>query len=251
MYNYYFLFLGLLWILPAQALSTQVAPYPATDTLAPITRELRYDAPPTKIHRLDTNQLKQLARDEAFDYFREKKQAYSLSDKLKHLLGKWFDMLFSQGVNAKVLRYAIYLLLILSIFFILLKLLGIRTSHFLYHSKKHSPISPGIVPEDIQQTDFPEAIRKAVLAQDYRLAVRYLYLYMLKKMDEKSFIHWKESKTNREFELELKNPALKADFEEATVLFDHVCYGEFPLPAARYAQVKTVFEEIDQKLLVL
>ena len=67
-------------------------------------------------------------------------------------------------------------------------------------------------------------------------------------MDEKGMIRWDAHKTNRSYYYELKDKALRDDFEKLAYIFDCVCYGDFEVSASLYGQLEPVFDEFRDKL---
>ena len=71
---------------------------------------------------------------------------------------------------------------------------------------------------------------------------------LLHLMDEKGMIRWDAHKTNRSYYYELKDKALRDDFEKLAYIFDCVCYGDFEVSASLYGQLEPVFDEFRDKL---
>lgn len=81
--------------------------------------------------------------------------------------------------------------------------------------------------------------------QDYRSAVRYLYLSALLTLDERGLLHYDRSKTNREYLGSVAGqPALAATLREVIEVFDRVWYGFQPLDAAGYARYAAQVAEL-------
>ena len=64
----------------------------------------------------------------------------------------------------------------------------------------------------------------------------------------KLMIRWDAHKTNRSYYYELKDKALRDDFEKLAYIFDCVCYGDFEVSASLYGQLEPVFDEFRDKL---
>ena len=75
------------------------------------------------------------------------------------------------------------------------------------------------------------------------------YRQMLEQaVAEKGMIRWDAHKTNRSYYYELKDKALRDDFEKLAYIFDCVCYGDFEVSASLYGQLEPVFDEFRDKL---
>ncbi len=102
--------------------------------------------------------------------------------------------------------------------------------------------------QDIRQTDIAKDILTAEQQANYRLATRFSYLNILKKMAEKDIIRWEARKTNRIYLEEIGQQAWKADFERATRFFEWVWYGEHALSQEEYNAAKPLFSQLLQSI---
>ena len=84
-------------------------------------------------------------------------------------------------------------------------------------------------------------ISKAENQQDYRLAIRYHFLRMLKTLTDKNLIDWNPEKTNRDYISEISASELKEQFKDASRIFDYVWYGEFSINETEYKTYKDKF----------
>ena len=91
-------------------------------------------------------------------------------------------------------------------------------------------------------------IQKALSDQDYRLAVRFYYLYILQLMSEEALIDWQLQKTNHDYEKEIKKPELKYAFAKITRLYDYVWYGDFSIDELQYKKAEVIFLSLQKSL---
>lgn len=81
--------------------------------------------------------------------------------------------------------------------------------------------------------------------QDYRTAVRFLYLSSLLTLDERGLLRYDRSKTNRETLRHLASqPTLALHLREVVDIFDRVWYGYQPLDAAAYERYQAHVMEL-------
>ena len=131
------------------------------------------------------------------------------------------------GVIANLLNsylgYIVLIVIILLLAWILYKTIKIpeadgssdRVESFIQHQT-----------EDIEVMDYNKLFLEAINRNDYRLAIRYLYLGSLKQLHQAQFIEWKKDKTNYEYLGEL--PKYKQmDFRSLYSIYEYVWYGEF------------------------
>jgi len=100
--------------------------------------------------------------------------------------------------------------------------------------------------ENIHEINFNDQLDTALQQQNYRLAVRLLYLQTLKHLTDRELIDWQPNKTNRSYVYELSNPAVRRDFETLTRQFEYVWYGEFPLSAERFEPLREAFQKFNR-----
>jgi hypothetical protein len=95
--------------------------------------------------------------------------------------------------------------------------------------------------ENIHQMDFRQLISETKETGDYKLAVRYYYLWLLKKLSANEIIDWHWDKTNSDYLYEIKNAVLRKDFEYLSYVYDYSWYGDFPLDAQAFAKAEKAF----------
>ncbi len=86
-------------------------------------------------------------------------------------------------------------------------------------------------------------MQKAIAQKNYRLAVRYSYLNVLKQLEEKEIISWEQQKTNKDYIQEISEKNIKNSFEKLTRLYDFVWYGKFQINHIEFAKVQANFEK--------
>ncbi|MBS1645724.1 MAG: DUF4129 domain-containing protein [Bacteroidetes bacterium] len=96
---------------------------------------------------------------------------------------------------------------------------------FYLKSKNITNNSFSDMPEDLNTIDILWLIQKAFNEKDYRLAMRWYFLYALQTLSSAQKIVWVPSKTNSEYQNELQNQELKKEFHQLTHTFEHVWYG--------------------------
>lgn len=87
--------------------------------------------------------------------------------------------------------------------------------------------------------DFIALISKAEEQNNYRLAIRYYFLFILKTMSSKNLIKIEEDKTNSEYLREINNQKIENQFSSALYIFNYTWYGEFEVNKLQYKAAKT------------
>lgn len=100
----------------------------------------------------------------------------------------------------------------------------------------------------IRTEDIPKLIAEAEENKQYRLAIRYYYLLILKQLKDAKWIDYKIDKTNKQYKDELRKTQYETQFNRITNLYDFIWYGDFNLKENEYVDAKLSFEHIRQNL---
>lgn len=98
-----------------------------------------------------------------------------------------------------------------------------------------------ITAENIENTDINTLIQNAENDNNFRLAIRYYYLLVLKHLSLKNFIKFEDDKTNSEYLNEINDKAFSKKFAYTSYLYNYIWYGEFPLNTDEYNKAKSNF----------
>ena len=105
---------------------------------------------------------------------------------------------------------------------------------------RHQPITA----DTIENTDLKSLIANAENSNDFRLAIRYHYLLILKTLSLKNIIQFEDDKTNAEYIRELESQPYSNGFKNTSYVYNYVWYGEFPLNPDLYSKAKLKFESL-------
>lgn len=148
----------------------------------------------------------------------------------------------SANVASIVIRLFAILLVGFLLYFIVRYILGKDGNFFFGKKNKKVEINAEELHENIHEINFPESIAQFERSGDYRSAVRYQFLFVLKKLSDKKLINWNPEKTNKEYGVELKAPHLKNEFFNLSYIFDYVWYGEFNIDEQGYQNFKNQYQ---------
>src|SRR5690606_29380563 len=94
-------------------------------------------------------------------------------------------------------------------------------------------------------------IESAIAAGDYRLAVRYYYLQLLKHLNEKGVINYEFQKTNSEYLFEINDETFKPKVKRLMRLYDFIWYGSFNVTENDFSVAQNSFREAESSILNL
>jgi hypothetical protein len=113
--------------------------------------------------------------------------------------------------------------------------------------------SPGEeeISEDIFAINYQKEIDRAAQQGNYRLAIRLMFLRLLKNMSEKNIINYKQDKTNLDYLLQLQPTNYYNSFFRVTRDYEYTWYGQFEVGEEAYNIIKKDFDQIDRVLYKL
>ncbi|BDW91373.1 hypothetical protein MACH07_02050 [Flagellimonas marinaquae] len=210
------------------------------------------DIVPVQFQKSDLDTYK---NDSKFNYEEVKTESTWFTDVINwfyNLLRRFFEWIFgvgnAEGYLAVFLEILPYLLLAL---FLYLVIRFFVRSNIQGKGKKNKNPNMVSLSEDehiIKNEDIEQLIKNALSDKNYRLAIRYQYLFILQLLSEHEWIDWQQQKTNDDYLEELSTSPLLDDFGRATVLYDYVWYGEFELNRERYTKAETIFKSLKNAL---
>ncbi|MCT3991787.1 DUF4129 domain-containing protein [Elizabethkingia anophelis] len=189
-----------------------------------------------------------------FDYSVNKPKE-SLWQKFKKWLGEllndWFQSNSLRGANDLfyVLLRIIAIVLIGFVLYVIIRFVLSRNGNWVF-SKKSKKLNPEdrTITENIHELDLPSLIKNYEDKKEYRSAVRYQFLYLLKLMTDKNMLEWDPEKTNRDYIRMLSGNALQSDFQKLSFVFENVWYGERTIGENEYTIFRKQYQQTQQKI---
>jgi hypothetical protein len=102
--------------------------------------------------------------------------------------------------------------------------------------------------EHIEQIDLDILINEALVTKNYRLAIRYHYLRVLKNLSLRNIIEWQFEKTNSDYQNEITIDQLKPLFQEVSYLYDYIWYGEQDIDETKFNAAEARFAALKNSL---
>ena len=99
--------------------------------------------------------------------------------------------------------------------------------------------------EELLKRNLEQLAEKSIEQKDYKLAIRYLYLNCIKRMDMKQIIRYMNDKTNFEYIREIKSdyPELSRRFRTITIIYEEVWYGQLVFDEEYF---NNIIEKVDE-----
>ncbi len=181
-----------------------------------------------------------------YDYHPEEKKKEVIEEKEPGFFAKILNALndlFSSG------SFQVVMWIVLCIVFLLVLswIVGFDYRIFFGGGKKQKTAEEVATDnENLMQTDLSNALAAALQQKNFKMAVRLMYLIVLKKMAEKKLITFRDDKTNLEYVRELYGTGYYSDFFKLTRIFEYTTYGHFDLTEEMFAEVQQGFDNFNK-----
>jgi len=144
-----------------------------------------------------------------------------------------------------ILEYIIYGLMGLLAIYLLVRMFINEKFNAIFSKKAKSIVDIDLSEHHIETIDLDALMDAALKQKDYRLAVRYQFLRVLKLLSQKSIIEWHFDKTNVDYGKEIKEVRLQEEFKKASYLYENIWYGEQPIDEQGYAKTSSRFDTLN------
>ncbi len=215
-------------------------------------QDILYDLDTSKkVRKFSRDKIQELRDDKDFNYT-EYEEPDNIWTQFKSWLGqlwrKFIQWFFGTGEVtgfwAILLKLLPYLIIVGVLFLLGWLFMKVNPREMLFEKQEAPQV---ILTEDediIQNKDIQQLIALALQEKNYRLAIRYYYLSVLKKMSETELIQWESQKTNTDYLKELTDTSLKNKFQHITRLYDFIWYGSFEINQTSFQQAEQKFKSI-------
>jgi len=200
------------------------------------------------VRRFDNQTIDQLKSSDAFFYLDETR----IKTDYKAMFFSWMQTMLNKIFGSKIGSFILgnihYFLILLAAILILYKITNISfaSSSYRINNNKYSIHFDEI--DHVEKIDFDILIQEALLSNNYRLAIRYQYLNMLKKLSVAGLIIHSPHKTNIEYTYELVDAKLRDSFKQIAFIFDYVWYGENKITNGSYSDLQPSFSRFEDAL---
>ena len=154
------------------------------------------------------------------------------------------------GMDWSFLASLKYVFIGLVVAFLALALVWFLTKGVLFGGKKsklEKEQAAFLTEENLEKVEFgylEQALEKALLQRNFRMAIRIHYLWLLKVLYEKELINWKKDKTNHAYISELARKVSEesaSSFRKLTLWYEKAWYGEAKIDENDFRNVENYF----------
>jgi len=231
----------------------------AQDSTSLNKKQLQYDKT-TSLIPIEFNEDKicNLQKDPAFDYLRTVK-----NDSWWTRAKRWLNTRYHQFTDwlfgdykaydfvAVLLKILPYLLLGAFIGLIIWLFIRLVPAKFLWKAQDAPQVFLNNEENIVRSENIGELIEGAINNEDYRLAVRYYYLQLLRQLNQKKLITYEFQKTNSEYLTEIKADKLRIEMKKVMRIYDFIWYGSFSLTEADFHFTQNNFLNLQASLKII
>ncbi|MFP9099326.1 DUF4129 domain-containing protein [Flavobacterium sp. RHBU_24] len=207
--------------------------------------------PPVYVKKSFDRDFKKRYTDDDFNY-KEEKAGDSWGQQFFSWIRSVLDAIFGSkgetrtrsntGRSFPIYEIMAVIVLLVVVYFIARAILQ-KEGYWIFGRSSKRIVSNDLTVENLHEVDFATRISQTKANNDYRLALRYYYLWLLKKMAARNIIDWNWEKTNSDYYYEIKDNTLRDDFKYLSYVYDHSWYGEFPIDEKSFGKAEAAFQK--------
>jgi hypothetical protein len=197
----------------------------------------------TSIRQFDRDAMRAYADDPQFAYMSFKMQPPSIWDRLLwYLIDLWNEFWNNPITSRLTLWLFILTMLGIAIFFILrMKFRGVL------ENSNNAVIRNSSVAIDDERLDYDSLIGQSLEQNDFKNAIRWLYLKGLSKLSQKEKIRLATWKTPFDYQMELKGNSVDP-YARLSLLFEYVWYGDFEVKRSDFDKGRNYLERLEESI---
>ncbi len=197
------------------------------------------------VRSLNETAQKKLLNNPNYKYDRVGPAPKSPWEHFKEWFGRLIDKIFATKggkIGLGIFEWILIIAVIVLIIFLILK----NDVRALFYGKSASiPIDFKEFEEDIHKINFNDLIEDALAKRDFRKAVRLHFLKLLKDLTDNNLIKWQIDKTNHDYSIELSNSKYNSKFNELSLMYEYIWYGDFQLDETNFKTTISKFKEFN------
>jgi hypothetical protein len=224
------------------------------DSLALLEKKCKVDQVPMEKSAGMAPDFKSKYKEKEFQY-EVKLSDKSLWDRFKEWLAYWFKKIFGIS-DAKVSSDYVEItlkviagLIVIYVVYLIVKVILNKEGQWVFgKSTTKKIIHDDDIEKNLVHVDFEKLLKQTLKENNHRLAIRYYYLWTLKKLSERNIIEWHVDKTNTDYLYEIQSKELKDNFQYLSYLYNYIWYGEFEMNETTFNQAQKAFEKTLQSI---
>ncbi|MBN1187699.1 MAG: hypothetical protein JXB49_35825 [Bacteroidales bacterium] len=140
-----------------------------------------------------------------------------------------------------LIKYLIFAALII---LVVMQLTKTRLSGLFYKHMNRPSISITELDMNLDNEELENRIKNEINAGNYRMALRFLYIKLLKILTAYDHIIWKKGKTDYDYFTELASTAYQEPFKKLSIIYEYTWYGNFKPKENHFSRIYDEFNQI-------
>ena len=192
------------------------------------------------VRNISGNKISDFKSKNAFDYETTPQQPSVFQSIFKWVLQKLGGVFANDTFRISFFYIVFGILLVI----ILLQVLQVKPAGLFYRNTRINNFSIQSSTNSYNPEQIHAIIYTAVKNNDYRTAVRYLFIKLLYKLDENGAIQFTEYKTIPDYSAELRETEFSNVFRELASHYQFICYGGFSIGEERFNRLYNRFSQV-------
>ena len=246
-----FLLISLLMVVFGHATSS-----PQDSILAGTEKEIKYDQTENLNPPVFNKQIiEAFKKEEAFNYSEKPVEENWWAQFKNWLWELWLDFWYwlvgdfeAGGFISFLVHVLPYFIVFAIVAFLVWLFYKLNPGASFFKSKEKPGVFFSEEEEIIKSKNIKKLIEKALANKDYRLAVRYYYLLILKKLTDAEIINYEFDKTNSEYFAEITSETINNGFRKVTTLYDYIWYGSFAVTEEDFLKAQKTFKLLENQI---
>lgn len=200
-----------------------------------------------KVREFNKEMVAEFKEDSEYQYIQPPEKRPNLLMIMFRMLLTWLTVLLGNEAVAWLVIVILIIIGVIGLGFGFYGLFGVGKTIPVF-SKEKDGLDYDVKDENIHEINFADEIETAVNQQDFKKAVRLVYLYSLKILTDQKIIEWIPSKTNHDYSYEIQSSERRGEFQKISYIFDNIWYGDYTAEARHYKEINNTFKELKSSL---
>ena len=201
-----------------------------------------------EIRTPDNKTIEKYQNKREFNYEPRAKRADTFLRRLRYRIIYIWRSIITQSALYPIIKYVIFAgLLVL----VILQATKTKLSCLFYRNINTSTVSISEIDINMEDDKLEKMIIDAIHSKEYRIALRYLYIKLLKQLSSRNLINWKKGKTDHDYYSELSTTSYQEPFKKLSIVYEYTWYGNFIPKEEQFLQLNdefnNLFTRIDEK----
>lgn len=226
------------------------------DSLSGSQKKVSYDTSSSlEPLEFEEQQISEYKNDKAFDYLNaaEKDTWWTrFKDWVNMRYHQVLDWLFGDYEANSILAFFLnllpYILIIAILAFAVWLFIRLNPGNYILADPEEAQVFLSEEEKIIKSENISDLIEQAIREGDYRLAVRYYYLQLLRQLNAKELIQYEFQKTDTEYLNELKKEDFRPELKKLMRIYDFIWYGSFPISENDFKKTQRFFKDFQTSL---